>query len=77
MLVRVKRRSFIGGLIRLPGEVFNCDDSSYSNLWAEKVSKGAKSKPVKQGEYVPLEIPSLIPELQKKEKTKEKKTASK
>ena len=63
--------------MRLPGEVFKCKDSSFSDLWAEKVGKGSKTVQVDKGDYVPLEIPSLIPELQTKQKAKVKKTASK
>jgi len=70
MLVKVKRRAFIGGQLRRPGEVFDCHKDSFSSNWGDKVKKGTKSKIEQPTGYIPLEIPDLI-------EKHEKKTASK
>ena len=75
MKVAALTRGFSNGTYRRLGEEFNCSESDFVSSWMINLEKAGAVKPVtKLGDYVPLEIPSLMG---KERKPKSKKAKAK
>lgn len=61
MKVAALTRGFSNGTYRRVGEEFDCSEEDFVSSWMINLEKAGAVKPVtKLGDYVPLEIPSLM-----------------